>query len=373
MDVSWVTKRIKESSEIKLLLAKKQAGAISQAGHAIADALESGKKGLFFGNGGSAADAQHIAAELVVRFYLDRATLPAIALTTNASVITAISNDLGFENVFSRQIRAFGEPGDIAVAISTSGRSPNVIAGVEAAREVGLVSIGLTGGDGGLLADKVDIPIVVPSEDTARIQECHITIGHLLCEIAESLMFPDSTPLESDSEVEECRHMLPNSKIVDWATLLSLREKWRASGKTVVWTNGCFDVLHAGHAKSLDACGRLGDLLVVGVNSDESVRQLKGPGRPILSVSERVEMLAALECVDYVIVFEETTPERAIERLKPDIHCKGAEYKPPGGKPVPEAKTVEAYGGHIAYIPMVPHSSTSEIIKRILKKESHGC
>jgi rfaE bifunctional protein nucleotidyltransferase chain/domain len=157
------------------------------------------------------------------------------------------------------------------------------------------------------------------------------------------------------------------NKVVGWEELLALRERWRAEGKTVVWTNGCFDLLHLGHVRSLQMAKALGDILVVGVNSDDSVRQLKGPGRPIFPASERVEILAALECVDYVIIFEELTPEKAIARLKPDIHCKGADYALPHGKPIPEAKVVEAYGGRVEFLPLLPGLSSSEIIERIQK------
>ena len=157
----------------------------------------------------------------------------------------------------------------------------------------------------------------------------------------------------------------PSPKVVDWDTLLARRAEHRAAGRTVVWTNGCFDLLHPGHVLSLRAAKRLGDVLVVGVNSDESVRGLKGPGRPILTAAERVEVLAALECVDHVVVFAEPTPEAALTRLRPDVHCKGPDYAPPHGKPVPEAAAVAAYGGRIEYLPFLPAVSTSELIRRI--------
>jgi rfaE bifunctional protein nucleotidyltransferase chain/domain len=155
------------------------------------------------------------------------------------------------------------------------------------------------------------------------------------------------------------------AKVVDWDLLLDLRRRARAEGKAVVWTNGCFDLLHVGHVRNLQAARSLGDLLVVGVNSDSSVRQLKGPGRPILTGAERAEILAALACVDYVVLFDDLTPESVLARLQPDIHCKGADYAPPHGKPTPEAKTVESYGGRIAYLPLVPAVSTTDLIRRI--------
>jgi rfaE bifunctional protein nucleotidyltransferase chain/domain len=133
----------------------------------------------------------------------------------------------------------------------------------------------------------------------------------------------------------------------------------------VVWTNGCFDLLHVGHVRSLQAARAFGDILVVGLNSDDSVRRLKGPNRPIVPALERAEVLAALECVAHVIVFDELTPEAALARLEPDVHCKGADYAPPHGKPIPEAGVVQAYGGRIEFLPLVPDVSTSELARRL--------
>ena len=134
----------------------------------------------------------------------------------------------------------------------------------------------------------------------------------------------------------------------------------------MVWTNGCFDLLHAGHARSLTAARSLGDVLVVGLNSDRSVRAIKGPSRPIVPEQERAELLAALTCVDAVIIFDEDTPEAALRRLQPDVHCKGADYAPPHGKPVPERAVVEAYGGRVEFLPLLAGVSTTEIIKRLV-------
>lgn len=144
------------------------------------------------------------------------------------------------------------------------------------------------------------------------------------------------------------------------------REHWRSSGKTVVWTNGCFDLLHAGHIRSLRDAKALGDILIVGLNSDRSVRSIKGEQRPLVNEADRAEMIAALEMVDYVTIFEESTPEPALARLRPDIHCKGAEYAD-GARPVPEMATVLAYGGQVKFLPFHPGRSTSELIERIVR------
>lgn len=149
------------------------------------EAVRQGGKLIFFGNGGSAADAQHLATELTVRYVTDRAPIPALALTTDSSALTAIGNDLGFDQLFARQLRALGRAGDVAVGISTSGRSRNVILALRAAREMGLVPAALSGGDGGDLKGLADPLLIVPSTTTARIQEMHITLGQMLCGAVE--------------------------------------------------------------------------------------------------------------------------------------------------------------------------------------------
>jgi rfaE bifunctional protein nucleotidyltransferase chain/domain len=210
----------------------------------------------------------------------------------------------------------------------------------------------------------VQVPIIVPSTNTARIQECHITIGHILCEHVENLLFAEGVDAYTAAQPRG-RHSTPYSgKVVDWHTLLNLRRQWRAQGKTVVWTNGCFDLLHVGHVCGLEAARSRGDVLVVGVNSDHSVRSLKGPGRPIVAAPERMRVIAALACVDYVVGFDESTPEVALSRLQPDVHCKGGDYAPPHGKPVPEARVVEAYGGRVEFLPLFASPSTTSLIER---------
>jgi D-sedoheptulose 7-phosphate isomerase len=164
---------------------------IAQAAEICFLALKAGNKILLFGNGGSAADCQHIAADLVGRFAFDRAAMAAIALTVNTSSVTAIANDYGFEQVFSRQVEAFGRQGDVAIGLSTSGNSPNVLRGLSTARRMGLLNIGLTGTPGGKLnaGHDLDCCICAPSSNTPRIQECHILIGHIICELVEQEMF----------------------------------------------------------------------------------------------------------------------------------------------------------------------------------------
>jgi len=159
---------------------------IVDAAMLIARCLRGGGKLLLFGNGGSAADAQHLAAEFVGRFRIERQALPAIALTTDSSILTAVGNDYGFDQIFARQVQALGRPGDVAIGISTSGNSPNVTSAITQAAKQELKTIGLAGKDGGCLTKCVDISITVASSNVAMIQECHITIGHILCELVEN-------------------------------------------------------------------------------------------------------------------------------------------------------------------------------------------
>jgi len=159
--------------------------AIARAAEMIAAALKAGRKILFLGNGGSAADAQHLAAELVGRLALERKALPALALTADTSVLTALGNDYGFDQIFCRQVEAHGQADDVLVAISTSGRSPNVLAALAAARQRGLATIGLAGATGGDMAELCDVCLKMPSRETQKIQEAHIVVGHIICGLVE--------------------------------------------------------------------------------------------------------------------------------------------------------------------------------------------
>jgi D-sedoheptulose 7-phosphate isomerase len=184
-----IIKIFKESSRTKDIFLNENLGKLVNVIEAITAALKAGNKILLFGNGGSAADAQHLAAEFVNRFVIERPPLPAIALTTDTSILTSIGNDYDFSEIFSKQIRAIGQPGDIAWGISTSGKSPNVVKGLETAKKMGLVTIGFTGKDGGEIATMVDFSIHVDSSSTARVQEAHILAGHVICELVDIKLF----------------------------------------------------------------------------------------------------------------------------------------------------------------------------------------
>ena len=185
-----ITRSIAEHQEAVQSLIGTKLTDIANTGELIWTALSNGRKVLLCGNGGSAADAQHIAAELVGRYESNRRSWPAIALTTDTSAITAISNDYGFDAVFERQVEGLAQPGDVLVAISTSGKSANVLRAVAKAKELGCTTIGLTGGEGKPLASNCDYALVVPTQRTSRIQEIHIVIGHIWCELVDLKLQP---------------------------------------------------------------------------------------------------------------------------------------------------------------------------------------
>ena len=361
-----IASALRDGARLRYTTLERCGAEIAKAANLVVDALAHGKKVLVFGNGGSAADAQHIAAELVGRFVAERAPLPGIALTVDTSALTAIANDYGFEQIFARQVRGLGAEGDVAIAITTSGKSPNVLAAVAAAREKKMRVVGLTGGKGTEFAAVCDACVVVPSTNTARIQEIHITVGHLICEAVDAVLFASPKPDASNPSTSS------NTKLVSIDQMLLLRSKYRAEGRSVVWTNGVFDVLHAGHLASLRAARAFGDVLIVGINADATVRAAKGPSRPVFPVAERAEMLAALEVVDHVVVFDEPTPVEVLAKVQPDVHTKGADYAPPNGAPMPEAETVRGYGGRIEFLPLIPDRSTTATVARLHETPAAG-
>jgi D-sedoheptulose 7-phosphate isomerase len=183
-----IARSLKEGADLRLRMAESMTASIAAAAEAIAEAFKAGRKLLLFGNGGSAADAQHIAAEFVNRFLIERPPLPAIALSTDTSVLTSIANDYSFDDVFSKQVKALGKKGDIALGISTSGTSGNVLKALRAAKKLGMVTIALTG-EAGKAASLADIALQIPSRSTPRIQEAHIVVGHILCDLTDTLLF----------------------------------------------------------------------------------------------------------------------------------------------------------------------------------------
>jgi D-sedoheptulose 7-phosphate isomerase len=197
MSTEIVRQELAQHAEVVRRVSEELTRPIEEVALLVTKTLRAGGKVLFCGNGGSAADAQHLAAEYVVRFARERRPLPALALTTDTSIITACANDDGFDTVFERQVRALGRAGDLLVLHSTSGRSVNLLAAADAAREVGLKTVGLLAKGGGLLAERVDLAIVVPTESTPRAQELHLTIGHVVCELVDRA-FAAEAPEETE-------------------------------------------------------------------------------------------------------------------------------------------------------------------------------
>ena len=187
--IEEINRHLKTHNETICTVAETLVEPIAECARLLVTALENGHKVLTMGNGGSAADAQHLAAELVGRFLMERKALPAIALTTDTSILTAIGNDYGFDEVFKRQVEALARPGDILVGISTSGNSTNVVRALGAGRDIGVKTIGLLGRDGGEIGKLVDLALTIPSTDTPRVQEAHLLIIHILCDLIEKGLF----------------------------------------------------------------------------------------------------------------------------------------------------------------------------------------
>jgi D-sedoheptulose 7-phosphate isomerase len=184
-------KAVAESIRLKSEFIDQEAEAVVAAAQMLAATFRAGGRVLLFGNGGSAADAQHLAAEFVNRFQVERPPLAALALTTDTSILTAVGNDYEFREIFAKQVQALGRPRDVAWGISTSGSSPNVVRGLQVARDLGLKTLALSGRDGGPVASLADVALIVRSHDTPRVQEVHITIGHVLCDLVDFLLFPE--------------------------------------------------------------------------------------------------------------------------------------------------------------------------------------
>jgi D-sedoheptulose 7-phosphate isomerase len=187
---------VAESLRVKTEFFEENKDRIAQTAEVIAHGLRNGRKMLFFGNGGSAADSQHLAAEMVGRFGPDRSALAAIALSTDTSILTAVGNDYGYEKVFARQIEALGQAGDIAIGISTSGNSPSILAALDVARAKSLYTVGFTGESGGKMNGRAEMLFRVPSRQTPRIQETHILLGHIICELVDRELFPEAYPTD---------------------------------------------------------------------------------------------------------------------------------------------------------------------------------
>ena len=331
------------------------------------------------GNGGSFADALHITGELLKSFEKNRhlspeeqepfANLPygeeiskqlehglrAIPLGNNTVLGSAVQNDFSLDKTqYAQELYALGRTGDVLIGISTSGNARNVLYTVTTAKAKGMKTIALTGGDGGELARNADIAIRVPASQTRKVQELHLPVYHTLCLMLEARYFPAARRTAQP----------PRGSILDVNELAEVVDQLKTQGKRIVWTNGCFDILHMGHVTYLRNAKQLGDILIVGINSDESVRAIKGPDRPIIAERQRSEVLSSLDCVDYVTIFSDTDTVCLLERLQPHIYAKGGDYDI-DSIDQEERSVVEDYGGEIRILPAVQDTSTSGIIRRI--------
>jgi rfaE bifunctional protein nucleotidyltransferase chain/domain len=332
------------------------------AGRLLASCLAAGGTALVFGNGGSAADSQHFVSELVGRFRHERRGLPAIALTTDPSTVSGIANDYGYEHVFRRQVEALGRPGDIAIGITTSGRSANVLLGLRQAREQGLATI--------LLAaehaprDVADVVIGVPGATTAERQQVHLVVEHILAEFVD-----DARPPEAFVPKQHRGRPDPfDGRLLRPMQLGPLSAALRDTGHRIAWTNGVFDLLHPGHLSLLEFARAQGDVLVVGLNSDRSTTALKGPQRPLVSELERARLVAALRPVDYVVVFDELDPVASLRRLRPHVHVKDEEY---AGRALPEDEVLAEIGIEMAFCPRLVGRSSTDLIARAASGSEH--
>jgi phosphoheptose isomerase len=332
------------------LILESYADEVVEAARVIATALAAGNKILVCGNGGSAACAQHFAAEFTGKLFYDRRPFPAIALSTDTSALTAIANDYGYEDVFARQVRALGQPGDVLVGISTSGSSANVRTAVAAANDAGLRTIALTGKAEALGAERA---LRVPLGETARIQEAHDLILHELAQLSERLLVPE---MDDDASADRFPFVLADSDLAPF------REWMTRSRQELVTTNGVFDVIHQGHHRSLREARVFGDRLVVLVNSDDSVRRLKGPGRPIRALTDRLGDLERSPFVDHVVVMSDDVPSPLLSQLHPAVHCKGQDYQ---NVVVPEEVVVAQYGGRMEYLTLVDGYSTTSLESKV--------
>lgn len=320
----------------------------AQAATLLCDCLSTGGQVLACGNGGSAADAEHLVGELTGRFLYDRPPLAAVALTCGSAAITAIGNDYGYEEIFRRQVLALGRRNDILIAISTSGNSKNAVKAIEAAHEKGMKAIALTGPADSAISAIAEVTLRAPSPETPRIQEVHAALIHSLCRAVETTLFPG-----------KAKPAMPSDRVLSGSEIDRLAAATSAAGLRMVFTNGCFDILHPGHVALLQAARAEGDFLVLGLNTDDSIRRLKGPSRPFHAFNDRAAVLAALSCVDYVIGFDEDTPLELIRRIVPKILVKGGDYT---RETIVGADVVEAAGGRVVVYPLVAGHSTTRIL-----------
>ena len=331
-----------------LAISDSQIEQIETLAKGISDALKSGKILYAFGNGGSAAEAQHFTTELIGRFKENRKSLPAISLCSDISAMTCIANDFGYDAIFSRQVEGLVKEGDFVFGFTTSGKSKNVIAGLDAARKMGGVAILITGQAPLAVNDLADIAIQIGGSETAIIQESHLMLIHILSELIEINLELKHPPVQNQNpriiyDYDFKRQLLPNQK-------------------SIVWVNGCFDILHEGHLLLLSTASRAGSFLVVGINSDSSVRKLKGDSRPVIPEMSRARTLAQLPFVDLVVIFSEEDPREILKVVRPNVVLKGDNYRTENFK---EKDFLLEINCEILFTPHIEGVSSSALIRNI--------
>ena len=328
-------------------LSAEQLDLMNKLAQSVASAFLSGKKIMVFGNGGSAAESQHFTTELIGRFKNNRKSFPALSLNSDTSAITAIANDYGYDFVFSRQVEGLANEGDVVIGISTSGTSPSVINALESGIQSKSICFLLTGNRKNSRNMEGITVIGVGGEITASIQEMHLTLIHIVCELIEDILGVSEDPknLDLPRVIHENEvNSLDFSKIGD-----------------ITWVNGCFDLIHEGHLKLLNTASKQSPFLIIGINSDESVKSLKGPNRPLVNQQSRANALILLGFVDLVIIYDSETPLELLRMIQPRFVVKGEEYE---NVTYPELEFLNDIKAKLIYIKNVEELSTSSLIKK---------
>lgn len=317
----------------------------------ISEGFKSGKRLYAFGNGGSAAEAQHFTTELIGRFKESRKSLPAISLCSDSTALTCIANDFGFDEIFSRQVEGLVEAGDIVIGFTTSGKSKNVLLGLRSARKMNGKAVLVTGNNDVSNEFEFDTILQIGGSETAVIQELHLSLIHILCDLIEiNMELAPRIPKKSGPKIvydhQFNEDILPDKNLI-------------------TWVNGCFDILHEGHLMLLNEAASLGGSLIVGINSDTSVRKLKGKNRPYITEMNRARTLAQFPFVDLVVIFDSEDPMDILTKIQPNAVVKGSTYEK---IEYPEKEFLKKIKCKVTYTSHIDGISTTEIIKSIQDK-----